>query len=243
MRIPRVFTDQTLTSGSEAELDEKASHHLSRVLRLKAGDGLILFNGRGGEYRAVLTQADKPAWARVEQYIEAEREPPLAITLIQGVSRGERMDYTLQKGVELGIDRLVPVTSARSVVRLRGGRAEKRRQRWRDIVRAAAEQSGRNRLPSVAPIQTLSQALSSELTGTALLLVPDGDKSLPEIPPLAGELTLLAGPEGGLNGQEIASARQAGFTPVRLGPRTLRTETAGIAALAIIQALWGDLGT
>ena len=243
MRIPRIFVDRPLECGSEIALDDKAARHVTRVLRLQAGDAITLFNGRGGEFHAALTRSDKSETrVRVEALDEVSRESPLAVTLLQAISRGERMDYTLQKAVELGVSRIIPVTAARSVVRLQGGRAEKRLRHWTEVVHSACEQSGRTRVPGVEALQSLRDGLASVGGTSGLLLDPASGQKLNALPRPDGALCLLVGPEGGLNDEETALARTAGFTPVRLGPRVLRTETAGVAALAIMQALWGDIG-
>lgn len=243
MRIPRIFVDRSLACGSEIALDDKAARHVTRVLRLKAGDAITLFNGRGCEFRAELTRSERSETrVRVKAPSEVSRESPLAVTLLQGISRGERMDYALQKAVELGVSRIIPVAAARSVVRLEGSRAEKRLRHWTEVVRSACEQSGRTQVPEVETVQSLSDGLASVHGATGLLLAPAAEKSLNALPRPAGALCLLVGPEGGLSDDEIARARGTGFQAVHLGPRVLRTETAGIAALAVIQALWGDMG-
>ena len=243
MRQPRLFTEQPLAVGQTARLSDGDAHYLGRVLRLQPGAGLTLFNGLGGEYDAVLTEvARNGAAAEVRAHDPVERESPLSITLVQGVSRGERMDYTIQKAVELGVTRIVPVETARSVVRLKGERRARRRLHWQGVARAAAMQCGRNRVPTVADPCGLRDALASA-TGLCLLLDPVGAAPLSTLAqPADGALTLLIGPEGGLADDEIEQARSGGFRPVQLGPRVLRTETAGMAALAALQVLWGDLG-
>lgn len=243
MRHPRLFTDQPLEVGRTARLTDDAAHYLGRVLRLQPGAGLTLFNGLGGEYDAVLTEvARNGASVEVRAHDPVERESPLSITLVQGVSRGERMDYTIQKAVELGVARIVPVETVRSVVRLKGERRAKRHQHWQGVARAAAMQCGRNRIPTIADPCDLREAMASAY-GLRLLLDPVGATPLSTLTrPADGQLTLLIGPEGGLADDEIAHARSGGFRSVQLGPRVLRTETAGMAALAALQTLWGDLG-
>lgn len=243
MRVPRILVERPLECGSEIALDDKAARHVTRVLRLKAGAAVTLFDGRGGEYRAELTRSDKSETrVRVETLIEASRESPLSVTLLQGISRGERMDYTLQKAVELGVRRIIPVSTARTVVRLEGNRAEKRLRHWMEVIRSASEQSGRTRVPELGAVQSLREGLASARGASGLLLEPRAGASLNALARPDSAPCLLVGPEGGLNDEEIAMARGAGFQPIRLGPRVLRTETAGVAALAIMQALWGDMG-
>lgn len=243
MRRPRVYLPLPLTRGALVELDAGATRHITRVLRLKAGTEVLLFNGTGGEWRAVLEQSEKGRLqARVETHDPREAESPLAVVLAQGVSRGERMDYTLQKAVELGVTRIVPLFTERSVVDLKGERLERRQQHWRAVAESACEQCGRNRVPTVDVLRTLTEWLSDgDAAGLKLVLDPDAAQSLPRgvaSPP--DQVTLLIGAEGGLSRTEMDLARRAGFIPCRLGPRILRTETAAVAALAALQTLWGD---
>lgn len=244
MRQPRLFADQSLQINQRVELDSDAAHYLGRVLRLQPGARLTLFNGCGGEYTAVLTELSRDsATAEVQSHDPVERESPLLITLIQGISRGERMDYTIQKAVELGVSGIHPVESARSVVRLNRQRRQKRRLHWQSVARAAAMQCGRNRVPAVAEPCPLQSALQATTARCRLLLEPVGAAPLSALTrPEDGRMALLIGPEGGLAADEIALARAQGFQSIRLGPRTLRTETTGVAALAALQTLWGDLG-
>jgi 16S rRNA (uracil1498-N3)-methyltransferase len=244
MRIPRVYRPGPLTAGGLAALEERASTHLLRVLRLKAGAPLRVFNGEGAEFDAVIEDYERGrARLRIGEPRRVEVESPLALTLAQGISRGERMDFTLQKSVELGVTRIAPLMTAYSQVNLEGERLERRHQHWLGVIVSACEQSGRNYLPALLPAQPLRDWLAAEPntgTGAKLVLDPDGDRRLSELEP-ARRVTLLIGPEGGLDAMEIKAARDAGYTSVRLGPRVLRTESAGIAALAALQALWGDL--
>jgi 16S rRNA (uracil1498-N3)-methyltransferase len=245
MRVPRIHLPQSLAPGARLPLDETASGHLLRVLRLKPGAPLIVFNGDGGEYEATLTAVeDRAAVVTLGRFYNTRRESPLAITLAQGISRGERMDYTLQKSVELGVARIVPLETEFSQVKLDGARLERRRQHWAGVIASAGEQCGRTRLPELAAVMPLGRWLDSGAdSGLCLVLDPAGDAALSQLSaPPDGRITLLVGPEGGLSDQEVASARRAGYRGLRLGPRILRTETAGIAALAALQTLWGDLG-
>lgn len=244
MRISRFYIPLALNVGETIVLPDSAFRHAIQVLRLKPGARLILFNGAGGEFQAILEQVERrQATALVEAFIPHETESTLAVTLIQAVSKGERMDYTLQKAVELGVHHIVPVISARSVVNLSKERLQKRLSHWQGVIISACEQCGRNRLPTLHEPIALSDYLSETGNNSLnLLLNPDAERSLKALPPAAGQdIRLLIGPEGGFTGDEIELSEQAGFIGIRLGPRVLRTETAGIVALAALQTLWGDL--
>lgn len=244
MRQTRIFVDAPVTVGEPVPLDDRAARHAIRVLRLRPGDELILFNGRGGEYEARLTSAKRDApTATPERFIDRDTESPLPVTLIQGISRGDRMDYTIQKAVELGVRSIRPVFTKRTVVKLAGTRKEKRVAHWRGVAVAACEQSGRTRPPEILPPTDLERALGAAGENTRrILLDPAGERSLPSLGPPDGGLWLLAGPEGGLAEAERRLAGDYGFRGITLGPRILRTETAAVACLALIQGLWGDLG-
>jgi 16S rRNA (uracil1498-N3)-methyltransferase len=236
---PRLWVDAPLSPGAEIELPERASRHVS-VLRLKEGDGIVLFNGAGGEHAAALTRLGRGVCqARVGAHEAIERESPLTITLALGISAGDRMDYAVQKATELGVARILPLATERSVVRLSEDRADRRLAHWRGVAIAACEQCGRNTLPVVEPVLELDQFLVNPPAGVKLLLSPGGNGRLGELR-RAEHLTLLIGAEGGLSPGERERALHAGFTAVRFGPRVLRTETAPLAVLAAIQALWGD---
>jgi 16S rRNA (uracil1498-N3)-methyltransferase len=237
-----LYCDLALSPGAEIALPEAAARHAVNVLRLQAGDALTLFNGAGGEYRANLVMVNKrEARARIIELHAIERESPLQITLALAISAGERMDYSLQKATELGATTIQPLATERSVVRLAGERADKRLQHWRHVVIAACEQCGRNRVPAVAPLQQLYAYLAAlDRNQRLLMLSPHAEKPLKQVAPAASAV-LLIGAEGGLAPAELEAAQASGFEPVRLGPRTLRTETAPVAALAVLQALWGDL--
>jgi 16S rRNA (uracil1498-N3)-methyltransferase len=248
VRVPRLFVDQPLASGAECALDRRALDHAVKVLRLRAGDALCLFNGEGGEFAAELVRGPGGALhALIGEFTPDRRESPLQLRLVQGVSRGERMDYTLQKAVELGVTNIVPVVTERTVLRLAGERAERRLAHWRGVVLAACEQSGRTRVPALAePCELLAYLAgygADGAAGSGLLLDPTAPQALTALTDLAGPVSVLIGPEGGLAPAERAAAQAAGFTPVRMGPRVLRTETAAVVALALLQALAGDLGT
>ena len=240
--MPRIYIDQPLLAGSECELPADAAHHVRDVLRLERDAELTLFDGRGGEYAARLVAVTRGG-VRVElgAHHETQVESPLAITLVQSISRGERMDYTLQKAVELGVQAIVPVTSARTVVKLDAAREGRRLDHWRGIVRHAAEQSGRTRLPAVATVVSLSAWLATRGGLVAYLLDPRAPRRLAADAAPAGAVAIVAGPEGGFDDDERARMLAAGVIAARLGPRILRTETAALCALAIMQARWGDI--
>ncbi|HHM05543.1 MAG TPA: 16S rRNA (uracil(1498)-N(3))-methyltransferase [Gammaproteobacteria bacterium] len=241
MRVPRIHHHGDLATGARVALSAAASRHLTRVLRLGAGTPIVLFNGRGGEFDAVLCKVGrKRAEADIGPFHPIEREAPLPLRLVQGISRGERMDYTVQKAVELGVDRITPVFTARSTVQLSGERLGKRLAHWQQVAVSACEQCGRNRVPDVDLPLTLAELLRAPPTGRRWVLDPQATKGLSQLENGGGPVTLLVGPEGGLSGEEIAAAREAGFTGLRLGPRILRTETAAVAALAALLARWGD---
>lgn len=249
MRVPRLYLPQKLSPGQAVALPTDRRHYLTRVLRLQAGAPLILFDGTGGQYQATLADAGPTAGhALIGAFDDQERESPLAITLMQGISRGERMDLTLRKATELGVTRVLPLTTARCEVKLSGPRLQKRRQHWHSILASACEQCGRNRLPELLPPQTLDQSLDGMTATTAsdpplrLLLDPRARQGLTDLSRPGLAVTMLIGPEGGLSPDEIQRATASGFHGLRLGPRVLRTETAPLAALAAVQLLWGDMG-
>lgn len=226
------------------ELPERIAHHAIKALRLRVGDALKLFNGTGGEFSARIVRVER---ARVDvevlDWLAIERESPLSLVLVQALQTGDKMDLTVQKAVELGVTRIVPVVSRRSVVQLSAERALRRVEHWRGVVAAACEQCGRNRLPDVAVPESLEHWLahSSSPAARRLLLAPSAAKSLAAVPCPGRSIELLVGAEGGFAPEETKLAALTGFLPVRFGPRILRTETAGLAALAAIQFLWGDL--
>ena len=222
---------------ASVELPEAAAHHAARVLRLREGDAVVLFDGRGGEYQARLAMPGRGrVLAETGEHRAIERESPLAVTLVQGVSSGEKMDFTVQKAVELGVAALHPVLGARSVVRLDSERGAKKLAHWRRIAVAACEQCGRNRIPEVAAPVPLEAYRAP--AGTKILLAPSGSAKLAGV--AKGPVILAVGPEGGFSPDEEQGLLRAGFSPVRLGPRVLRTETAALAALAALNALAGD---
>jgi 16S rRNA (uracil1498-N3)-methyltransferase len=242
-RIARFFADLPLRAGSTVPLPEDAAHHAVHVLRLRPGDEVTLFHGRGGEYAGRIAAVDRlRVSVDVLAHLPVERESPVALTLVQGVSAGEKMDFTVQKATELGVAAVQPVVCERSTGRLVGERAELKRTHWRRVAVSACEQCGRNRVPDVRAVLALPDyCRSPEAEGVRLLLSPRSELRLGAAAGrTAGPVTLAAGPEAGFSEAEEAALVQAGFTPVRLGPRVLRTETAAIAALAALQALAGE---
>lgn len=240
MRIPRIYQTCNLNAGEQIELDTAAAHHLSRVLRAASGDPVILFNGYGGEYRAELVIAGKKVSANIVEHIDVDRESHLHITLLQGISKGERMDFAIQKAVELGVNRIVPVICERTVVNLKQERGNKKLQHWQGIMVNACEQSGRTQLPLLdAPIK-LDQLVSLDLSGLKLTLDPRSTIHIREIENNDTRIHLLIGPEGGLSNAEVEQTLGMGFVGVNLGPRILRTETAALATIAALQSQWGD---
>lgn len=242
MRVPRLYLPQPLSSGTSVVLPRDRERYLCRVLRLADGAPLTLFNGDGGQYQAVLERNEaSPTTVHIGEHQALEVESPLAIALLQGISRGERMEFTLRKATELGVSAIVPVFTSRCEVRLKGDRLSKRMAHWQGIISSACEQCGRNRLPHLHHPQPLPDALSSAAVGSAVLLDPMAQHHLADLPQPDGAISLLVGPEGGLSDSEIALAHGHGFQGLQLGPRVLRTETAPLAAMAAMQALWGDL--
>ncbi|MCF8004761.1 MAG: 16S rRNA (uracil(1498)-N(3))-methyltransferase [Chromatiaceae bacterium] len=240
MREHRLYTDQPLSVGGQIALESRPAKHAAQVLRLGAGDPLTLFNGDGHDYRAeILSNTRHQISVQILSVGAPEPAPSLAISLALGVSRGERMDLALQKAVELGVSAIQPLFSSRTLVRLSGERLAKRAQHWQGVVIAACEQSGRRRLPALTPVIDLPDWLQQQQPG-GILLHHQAARAITELPAPADRLSLLIGPEGGLAQKERDLAQAQGFTPVRLGPRVLRTETAPLAAIAAIQTLWGD---
>ena len=242
MGFSRFHYPGSLQQGDVVALPQQAAHHAARVLRLAAGDGVTLFNGQGGEFGATIVRVGKAEVSvAIGTHLDRECESPLGITLVQALSGGDKMDFTVQKAVELGVSMIQPVIGNRSVVRLAGERAEKRVQHWQGVVISACEQCGRNRVPAVGAILPLETWLwGAERSGLRLVFAPDATQTLHELPAPEAGVTVLAGPEGGFSEAEVAAAAACGFIPVRLGPRVLRTETAALAAIAAMQAVWGD---
>jgi 16S rRNA (uracil1498-N3)-methyltransferase len=244
MRLTRIHVPDPLAAGTEVILPAQAGEHLTRVLRLEPGAALVLFNGAGGEYSAKLgATAGKKTRVQVLEHTAVERESPLDVTLMQGVARGERMDLIVQKATELGVTRIVPVLAERSVVKLDPKQKTRKLEHWQAVAVSACEQCGRNRIPGIHEPATLGDAIAALANGSGRwLLAADAVTSLAAA---AGDnggrpIVLLIGPEGGLAENERLFAQANGFLACRMGPRVMRTETAGLAALATLQAITGD---
>jgi 16S rRNA (uracil1498-N3)-methyltransferase len=237
LRLHRLYVDEELSPQSSFELPEAAAHHAVRVLRLADGDAVVLFDGRGGEYEARLAVPGRGrVLARTGARQPVERESPLQVTLVQAVSSNERMDFTIQKSVELGVAAIQPVYAARSLVRLSGEREARKVAHWQRVAISACEQCGRNRVPQVRTPVVLERYRAP--AAIRILLAPSGSHRLAEL--ARGPLVLAAGPEAGFDDEEERLLLREGFVPVRMGPRVLRTETAALAALAALNALGGD---
>jgi 16S rRNA (uracil1498-N3)-methyltransferase len=245
MRLTRCFVPGPLQVGTLCDLPAAAAIHVARVLRLSAGDELTVFDGRGGEYAARLVSTGRQgARARIESHSALERESPLAVTLLQALARGERMDFIVQKATELGVSRVLAFASERSVLRLGSDARARRLEHWRAVAISACEQCGRNRIPSVTLASDLAAACAQAEAPLRVLLDPRASLSLPAALQRTAslrQLALLIGPEGGLSEAELQLALRSGFLDCRLGSRVLRAETAPLAALAVAQALAGDL--
>lgn len=240
--IPRFFCPFPLHPGATVELAAEAAHHALKVLRVGAGDAAILFDGQGGQWQATLNPAGKRLRATLQEFSAIDCEPALQLTLVQALPAGDKMDLVVQKAVELGVSRIQPVIARRSVIRLTGERAERRSEHWRQIVIAACEQSGRNRIPALAPILELPHYLgiAAQENRLGFVCTPGVGRSLRDLAAPAAPVSLLVGPEGGFEEGEWLAVLAAGFHAVRLGPRVLRSETAGLGAVAAMMALWGD---
>ena len=243
MRVSRVFTPVHLAAGKHIELDDDNGHYVRTVLRLKKDDEIILFNGAGGEYVCTVGEVSrKTVLIHIDKWLERDVESPLLVTLGLGISRGDRMDLSVQKAVELGVNHITPLLTERCVVQFKGEKKPQRWLHWQKIVQHAAEQSGRTTVPELTEIEHL-QLWVNKQQGLKVFLDPYAESTLADLNPQDRHVTLLTGPEGGFSGQERDIAKAAGFIPVRLGSRILRTETASLAALAAVQMLWGDFGT
>lgn len=238
--ISRFFFPTPLPAGGTHPMPEALAHHAVRVLRLRDGDPVILFDGRGGERAATLRVRGREVSVDLGEGSDVSRESPLRAVLVQALASGDKMDWIVQKAVELGADAILPLQAERSVLRLSGERADKRVEHWRQVAVAACEQSGRNRVPELMRPCTLREYLGGAAPAVRLTLDPQAGGRLSELPRPGGAVHVLIGPEGGWSDSELALCRSAGCRGVGLGPRVLRTETAGLAALAAMQALWGD---
>lgn len=240
MATPRIYSPQPLAAGQTLELDDAAARHVGLVLRMKAGQPLTLFNGEGGCFSATIAEASKRSvTVSLDTFHPDEKESPLHVHLAQSVSKGDRMEYAIQKATELGISEITPIYTEHGDVRLKGERATKKQQHWQQVAISACEQCQRNRVPVVHAPVSLKDWLAATQADLKLVLHHRTERQLsgydqPET------VALLIGPEGGLSAAEIAQAEAAGFNPLALGPRVLRTETAPVAALSVLQYLWGD---
>lgn len=244
MRLTRCPIELPLSVGQTLPLPEEAANHLVRVMRLREGDGCVLFNGDGHDYSATFTGISKrEVLVRIDSAQAVDNESPLAITLLQGIARGEKMDLILQKATELGVTAIIPVNAERTEVKLDAARAEKRIAHWRNVVGSACGQSGRARIPAISPPQSLAAAATDLPDQTLrLTLDPLGEHRLASLSPApANGVVIAIGPEGGWSPRDRQQLAEAGFQGLQLGPRILRTETAGLAAVAALQARLGDL--
>ncbi len=243
MRLTRIYTATALKEHHNVSLDAQASHHLLRVLRLKVGDVIALFDGQGHEFLAEITAATKQhAHVFLKETLPTIPAPSLSIHLGQAISRGEKMDYTVQKAVELGVTTITPLFTERGGVKLTTERLENKVSHWQQVAISACEQSGRSDLPIIASPQSLSAWLKLREESCKLILHPGHQKQLKNSSPPNGEVCLLIGCEGGFSAAEIAAAAESGFETITLGPRILRTETAAPAAITAVQCFWGDMG-
>lgn len=240
MRISRLYTPDELNKGQQIELDNDNSHYVRTVLRLKKDQVITLFNGSGGEYLCTILQVSRKRVAvSIDNLIDRSVESPLQITLGLGVSRGDRMDWAVQKAVELGVNQITPLLTERCVVKFKADKKQQKMQHWKNIVQHATEQSSRTILPVLNEVNEFEQWVGIQ-QGLKVFLDPYAEKSLADLTPDNLQVTLLTGPEGGFSDLERQLAIAAGFIPVRLGNRILRTETASLAALSALQMLWGD---
>ncbi len=241
MANPRIYVDQELQSGQIFQLPEAAGHHVARVLRMQSHDPLRLFNGKGGEYGAKILSIHKSSVkVEVSFFSAMERESSILIELAQGVSKGEKMDFTIQKAVELGVHKIVPLITLFSNVRLDEKRMKKKHSHWQKVIISACEQCGRNRIPLLAPFMKPEQWLKETNADLKLILAPDAEHTLADLPGRPQNISLVIGPEGGLSRSEIRELERHGYTAIRLGPRVLRTETAALATIAALQNQFGD---
>lgn len=241
MMISRFFFPEPLPPAGEVRLPDGLAHHATKVLRLRDGDALVLFDGRGAEVEASLVARGRAWFAALGVHSEPRRESPLQLVLVQALVSAEKMDWIVQKAVELGVVVVVPVHAERSVARLAGERAVRKHEHWRQVAISACEQSGRNRIPRIEPVAALEDYLvSNRQVHDKLLLAPQGEAGLARLERPHGPLHVLVGPEGGWSDRELVACDTAGCRRIGLGPRVLRTETAGLAAMSAAQVLWGD---
>lgn len=243
MRIPRIYHPEILTAHSEIALSEDAANHVGRVLRMQPGQAIQLFDGSNQVFEASITQVDKKSVrVSLNQGVLADNESPLNLHLGQVISRGEKMEFTIQKSIELGVNTITPLFSERCGVKLDGERLEKKLQQWQKIAIAACEQCGRNRIPEIRPAMQLEAWCNEQDDSLKLNLHPRASHSINTLPLPVSHVRLLIGPEGGLSAEEIAMTSSYGFTDILLGPRVLRTETTALTAITALQVRFGDLG-
>ncbi|UJD90732.1 16S rRNA (uracil(1498)-N(3))-methyltransferase [Rahnella aquatilis] len=243
MRIPRIYHPEILTARSEIALSEDAANHVGRVLRMQPGQAIQLFDGSNQVFEASITQVDKKSVrVSLNEGVLADNESPLNLHLGQVISRGEKMEFTIQKSIELGVNTITPLFSERCGVKLDGERLEKKLQQWQKIAIAACEQCGRNRIPEIRPAMQLEAWCGEQEDSLKLNLHPRASHSINTLPLPVSHVRLLIGPEGGLSADEIAMTSGYGFTDILLGPRVLRTETTALTAITALQVRFGDLG-
>ena len=243
MSLPRIFVPSKLISNQKIALDAVASRHILYALRLHVNDPLVVFNNTGGEFEAVISSVDKNiAIISIRKFFVRNNESSLSIHLGQGISRGEKMDFTIQKAVELGVNTITPLFTEHCNVQLKDERLKKRLQHWQSVAVSAAEQSGRCHVPEILPAQVLTKWCASAVLTSDLRLIldPNATNKLGSIAVRPSSVTILVGPEGGLSDKEIELTKQNNFLPISLGPRILRTETTALAAISVLQAKWGD---
>lgn len=241
MRTIRLYTPQPLYCDEILKLENKTAHHLIKVLRTKTGTGVVLFNGDGFDYNATLIETDpKNTTLSIDRVVDTANESPLNITLLQGLSRGDRMEVSIQKSVELGVKRIIPVTCERSNYAVKADRIKKKVEHWQQIIISACEQSGRATIPQLIDIHTYADAIKLYGDHLKIILSTDSTDTLSNLNPSEKNICLFIGPEGGLTPEEIKLATQNAYKEIKFGPRILRTETAGPAVISAIQALWGD---
>ena len=237
----RLYTDQCLVVGESVALPPELAHRLQKVMRVRIGEAITLFNGNGGEYLGeLITLSKKTVSVKINEFVDCNRESSLAINLIQGISRGSRMDYTIQKSVELGVHAIIPVETTRSMVKLDDNRRDNRHAHWLGVIHHACEQSGRTKIPKLFPAMPLSDIASLDNIQCSFLLDTQSQSALSAAQKPNGKSYIIAGPEGGFSDAERQWIRTLGTTSIKLGPRILRTETAALAALSIMQQRWGD---
>lgn len=242
MRIPRYFIDQEIEINQNLSLPSELHRHAIQVLRGKAGDALILFNGRGGEYHAEFTEVDKrKSSVAITSFDSTERESALDIQLVLALIKSDKFDFALQKAVEMGVSSVQPVTAARSVMNLKAGRSDKKMQHWQGVITSACEQSGRTQVPKLLPIISFNDYLLASTDRIKLAMLPEATEHLSELSTPNQPIALLVGPEGGFRDDEVSLMKQQRVQAVKFGPRILRAETAVIAGLALCQNQWGDL--